>query len=158
MRRAALRAMEQNTIRLLAATLFLWTVAIPDFRTKRIPVWLPAVFFLLAVLADLRFPFGMRRQELWAGAIPGVFLLLLSLPAKGKIGEGDGICLLVCGLFTGITQAVLIAEAALVLAATAGMICVLTKTLRAEDRIPFVPFLAIASTLLLFLKYVGVRG
>lgn len=155
MRRAALRAMEQDTIRLLAANLFLWTAAIPDLRTKRIPVWIPAVFFALAVSADLLFPSGMRSQELWAGAVPGAFLLLLSLPAKGKIGEGDGICLLVCGLFTGITQVVLIAEAAFILAATAGMACVLTKRLRAEDRIPFVPFLAIASVLLLCIKHVG---
>ena len=165
-----------STIRLLAASVFLWTAAIPDLRTKRIPVWIPAVFLLAAAVWDMFLPYGLAtdlltfsgsaleqtgvaagwltplsldRRELWAGAVPGAVLLLLSFLSRGKIGEGDGICLLVCGLFVGITQTVWILELALLFTAAAGAALLLTKRLRADDQIPFLPFLAAASIILL---------
>ena len=91
--------------------------ALPDQRSKRIPVWIPGVFFAAAAGANLFDHSFISKWELWAGAVPGALLLLLSIVLKGKIGEGDGICLAVCGLFTGITAAVMIAETALLMAA-----------------------------------------
>ena len=76
-------------------------------------------------------------------------ILLLCLLLKGKLGEGDGICLLVSGLLTGLVPAVVLAETALVLAAAAGGFCILTKRKKAGDRIAFIPFLAAAQTLIL---------
>lgn len=141
--------MKENTIRLLAASLFLWTAAIPDLRTKRIPVWIPAAFLSAALAADLGILKEMSRQELRMGVVPGAFLLLLSAMSGGEIGEGDGICLIVCGLMTGITQTVLIAEIALLLAAAVAAVLLITKRLRANHLLPFIPFLAAASSLLL---------
>ena len=89
---------------------------------------------------------------MWAGAVPGAALLLLSFLSRGKVGEGDGICLVICGLFAGLTKTVLIAETALLSAAAAGAFLLLTKQRRPEDRLPFVPFLAAASTLVLLLS------
>ena len=147
--------MRENTVRQLTACIFLWLSAVPDLRTKRIPVWIPAVFLLAAAAADALLPSVSDRRELWAGAVPGAILLMLSFLSRGKIGEGDGICLLVCGLLTGITQTVLIAEIALLLAAAAGAILLLTKRCRAKDQIPFLPFLAAASTVLVLLRAAG---
>ena len=64
-------------------------------------------------------------------------------------GEGDGICLLVSGLMTGLTHAVILAETALILAAAAGAICIWTGRKKAEEKIAFVPFLAAAQSLIL---------
>ena len=91
----------------------------------------------------------ISKWELWAGAVPGALLLLLSIVLKGKIGEGDGICLAVCGLFTGITAAVMIAETALLMAALVCSIGVWTGRRKAGDRIAFIPFLASSASLLL---------
>ena len=118
--------MKGNVTRLLCACLFLWTAAVPDLRSKRIPLWIPGIFFTAAVAADLLEPGGSSKWELWAGAAPGALLLILSLVFRGRIGEGDGICLVVCGLFTGIRAAVAIAETALVMAALICLISVVT--------------------------------
>jgi prepilin signal peptidase PulO-like enzyme (type II secretory pathway) len=89
------------------------------------------------------------KLEFWAGAVPGALLLLLSLILRGRIGEGDGICLMVCGLFTGIRAALLISEMALVMAALTCMIGIFTGKRKAGDRIAFIPFLASAGSLFL---------
>ena len=135
--------------RFLCACVFLWMAALPDLRTKRIPMWIPGIFFAAAAGANL-FEHGfISKWELWAGAVPGVLLLLLSLGLKEKIGEGDGICLAVCGLLTGITASVMIAEMALLMAALVCSIGVWTGRRKAGDRIAFIPFLASSASLLL---------
>lgn len=141
--------MKGNVTRLLCACLFLWTAAVPDLRSKRIPLWIPGIFFTAAVAADLLEPGGSSKWELWAGAAPGALLLILSLVFRGRIGEGDGICLVVCGLFTGIRAAVVIAETALVMAALICLISVVTGKRKTGDRIAFIPFLASAGSLFL---------
>ena len=46
-------ALTEASARLLAASAFLWTAAVPDLRTKKIPLWIPAVFLPAALAADL---------------------------------------------------------------------------------------------------------
>ena len=146
--------MKEYMTRFLCACVFLWMAALPDMRTKRIPVWIPGIFFAAAAGANL-FEHGfISKWELWAGAVPGALLLLLSLGLKEKIGEGDGICLLVSGLMTGLTHAVILAETALILAAAAGTICIWTGRKKAEEKIAFVPFLAAAQSLILAVEVV----
>ena len=141
--------MREYWMRLAAGCLFLWIAALPDIRSQRIPVRIPALFASAALAANLLLPTCIGRRELWAGALPGAFLLLLSCLFRGKIGEGDGICLLVSGLMTGLTHAVILAETALILAAAAGAICIWTGRKKAEEKIAFVPFLAAAQSLIL---------
>lgn len=141
--------MREHMVRLAAGCVFLWTAAVPDIRAQSIPVWIPVSFAAAATAADLYLPSCIERSELWAGALPGAVLLFLCLLLKGKLGEGDGICLLVSGLLTGLVPAVVLAETALVLAAAAGGFCILTKRKKAGDRIAFIPFLAAAQTLIL---------
>jgi leader peptidase (prepilin peptidase)/N-methyltransferase len=123
--------------------------AVPDLRSKRIPVWIPGLFFAASVAAELFEAGCSAKLEFWAGAVPGALLLLLSLILRGRIGEGDGICLMVCGLFTGVRAALLISEMALVMAALTCMIGVFTGKRKAGDRIAFIPFLASAGSLFL---------
>lgn len=141
--------MRENFVRLAAGCVFLWTAAVPDIRAQSISVWIPVPFAAAALAADFLLPSCIERTELWAGALPGAVLLLISRLLKGKLGEGDGICLLVSGLLTGVVPAVVLAETALVLAAAAGGFCILTKRKKAGDRIAFIPFLAAAQTLIL---------
>lgn len=141
--------MKELNIRLFTACIFLWTAAVPDLRSQRIPLWIPGVFSVAAAAADLLRQSALAGWELWTGAVPGVVLMILSFLLRGKVGEGDGICLAVCGLFTGVTMAVMITETAMVLAALTGGICLCTGKWRAGDRIPFVPFIAAAASLIL---------
>ena len=141
--------MKEYRIRLLAACVFLWTAAVPDLRSRRIPLWIPGAFLAAAAAADLLQPSGVSGWELWMGALPGAVLMALSVLLKGKLGEGDGLCLAVCGLFTGVTLAVMIMETAMVLAALTGGLCLCTGRWKAGDRIPFVPFIASAASLIM---------
>ena len=140
--------MKEYRIRLLTACIFLWTAAVPDLRSRRIPLWIPGAFFAAAAADLLRYS-SSAGWELWTGAAPGAILMILSFLLRGKLGEVDGLCLAVCGLFTGLTPAVVITETAMVLAALTGGVCLLTGKWEAGDRIPFIPFIAAAASLIL---------
>lgn len=137
--------MNEYAWRLLILCVFWWMAAVPDLKSKAIPVWIPIVFLLAAVTADLFLPTSIDKKILWSGAAPGGILLLLTLVSKRKIGEGDGLCLLTGGLITGIGRILVILEGALVLVSLTGIFMIAAKRGRAEDRIAFLPFLAVSA-------------
>lgn len=137
--------MNEYAWRLLILCVFWWMAAVPDLKSKAIPVWIPIVFFLAAVTADLFLPTSIDKKILWSGAAPGGILLLLTLVSKRKIGEGDGLCLLTGGLIAGIGRILVILEGALVLVSLTGIFMIAAKRGRAEDRIAFLPFLAVSA-------------
>lgn len=137
--------MNEYAWRLLILCVFWWMAAVPDLRSKAIPVWIPIVFLLAAVTADLFLPTSIDKKILWSGAAPGGILLLLTLVSKRKIGEGDGLCLLTGGLIAGIGRILVILEGALVLVSLTGIFMIAAKRGRAEDRIAFLPFLAVSA-------------
>lgn len=137
--------MNEYAWRLLILCVFWWMAAVPDLKSKAIPVWIPIVFFLAAVTADVFLPTSIDKKILWSGAAPGGILLLLTLVSKGKIGEGDGLCLLTGGLIAGIGRILVILEGALVLVSLTGIFMIAAKRGRAEDRIAFLPFLAVSA-------------
>ena len=137
--------MNEYAWRLLILCVFWWMAAVPDLKSKAIPVWIPIVFLLAAVTADLFLPTSIDKKILWSGAAPGGILLLLTLVSKRKIGEGDGLCLLTGGLIAGIGRILVILEGALVLVSLTGIIMIVAKRGRAEDRIAFLPFLAVSA-------------
>ena len=137
--------MNEYAWRLLILCVFWWMAAVPDLKSKAIPVWIPIIFLLAAVTADLFLPTSIDKKILWSGAAPGGILLLLTLVSKRKIGEGDGLCLLTGGLIAGIGRILVILEGALVLVSLTGIIMIAAKRGRAEDRIAFLPFLAVSA-------------
>jgi leader peptidase (prepilin peptidase)/N-methyltransferase len=137
--------MNEYAWRLLILCVFWWMAAVPDLKSKAIPVWIPIVFLLAAVTADLFLPTSIDKKILWSGAAPGGILLLLTLVSKRKIGEGDGLCLLTGGLIAGIGRILVILEGALVLVSLTGIFMIAAKRGRAEDRIAFLPFLAVSA-------------
>lgn len=137
--------MNEYAWRLLILCVFWWMAAVPDLKSKAIPVWIPIVFFLVAVTADVFLPTSIDKKILWSGAAPGGILLLLTLVSKRKIGEGDGLCLLTGGLIAGIGRILVILEGALVLVSLTGIFMIAAKRGRAEDRIAFLPFLAVSA-------------
>ncbi|MEE8885938.1 MAG: hypothetical protein SOI56_05110 [Eubacteriales bacterium] len=70
-----------------------------------------------------------------ASAAPGIFLMLLAVATKGKVGCGDGIIVLMTGVWTGFLIVQLSLMAALILVLIIGL------SMRRKE-VPFVPFLA----------------
>ena len=62
--------MNEYAWRLLILCVFWWMAAVPDLKSKAIPVWIPIVFLLAAVTADLFLPTSIDKKILWSGAAP----------------------------------------------------------------------------------------
>ena len=98
---------------------------------------------------------SMQAGDLFPAVIPGVFYLLMGRISGDQIGRGDGLTILVLGLFAGLPDTVLITAAAqFICAVLAGLMLVMKRADR-NTRIPFVPFL-LAAAAGLYLKGGGI--
>ena len=147
--------MDEYEWRLLVLCVFWWAAAVPDLRSRTIPIYIPAFFFAAAVVTNVCLPTSIDPKQLWTGAVPGGLLLLLSFVLKGKIGEGDGICLLAGGIWTGISYILIILEGALVLISLTGMILIAARRGTTDERIPFLPFLAVYVSMIFLRELAG---
>lgn len=134
--------MREQMIRLLFAAVFLWAAAIPDIRTKKIPLWIPRVFAVPAVISAAVFPTDLGRISLWFGVIPGLLFMALAIAARGRLGMGDGICMSVCGLIIGISEIVEVILWAFLAAGIAAAWFIVIRKQSGKNSIPFIPFLA----------------
>ncbi len=102
-------------------------------------------------------------ELLAAGAISGVFFLVLALIKPGGMGMGDVKLALALGFFLG--KAVIVAMfAAFLLGALTGVALIAVRGKKMSSRLPFGPFLAVGAILALFYgpflldKYLGLIG
>ena len=116
-----------------------------DIREKTISVNTVLLFMILAII--YRGLVGcLFSYEMVESLIPGGILLLLSVITKESIGFGDGIVVVVLGLWTGTWFTTLVVCVAILLAGIYGVICIIKKR---KDPIAFVPFLLIGMEVVL---------
>ena len=114
-------------------------LSIVDLRTRKIS--------LLPVLLLGLFAMGYRfweNESLWevlTGMLPGGVLLLAAWVIKESIGYGDGIVLLVVGVFCGIKKTVAILGISLILAALMAMLLLVLRRAGRKTELPFLPCL-----------------
>ena len=114
-------------------------LSIMDLRTRKIS--------LLPVLLLGLFAMGYRfweNESLWevlTGMLPGGVLLLAAWVTKESIGYGDGIVLLVVGVFCGIKKTVAILGISLILAAVMAMLLLVLRRAGRKTELPFLPCL-----------------
>ncbi|WP_049976116.1 prepilin peptidase [Azospirillum sp. B506] len=82
------------------AAILLVAAAVSDFRTRTIPNWIPAFLGLLFALAAMVDPSAHPPLSSVAGAVL-VFIPLLILFARGKMGGGDVKLLTAAALWSG---------------------------------------------------------
>lgn len=124
---------------------FLCICAVFDIRKKEIPTALIGIGFAAAFLTNVwRI---MNKSQSFVGVgfclLPGIFFLLVSLCTREKVGFGDGLMLLIIGLFTGFYHCLFIVCISLIFSSVAALILLLLRRAGKESRIPFAPFLAI---------------
>lgn len=120
-----------------------------DLRTRKIP-WIPVVILGMVVFV-YRIWSGISLAEVAAGVIPGGVLLLVSAVTEESIGYGDGLVLLVLGLFCGVAETVAVLGMALLLASVLSMVLLALKRAGRKTKLPFLPCLC--SGYLLFLLW-----
>lgn len=131
------------------ALLFLATLAPEDIREKQISVKKIIIFGLLALICRL----AAGQVQLGLGAkvacslIPGAFLLFLSVISIESIGFGDGMAVMVLGLWVGGIKTFIILCIAWTMAGAFAVICLIKKW---KEPIPFIPFLLLGMEVLLF--------
>lgn len=116
-----------------------------DIRKKELPLLLLIAGFLAAL--------GIESWCIWKGLetvagiaeslLPGVFLLFLSLCTREKVGYGDGLLLIILGLFLGFYRCFLILCVGLIFSSVFALILMLFCKAGKNSRLPLVPFLAI---------------
>lgn len=120
-----------------AGLIFLAVLAAQDIKEKKISVNKLLVFAFMAVLYRL-FMKQIFWQEILECMIPGAMLLLLSQATKEGIGYGDGITVIVLGLWTGGWFAFHVMAIGIILS---GIYAVIQLVRKKRDAIPFIPFL-----------------
>jgi len=127
----------------LLLTLFLIICSYTDIKKKEIYFKVLLPFFLTGVIAAA---VSGREAVLAAllGAAAGIALLLLSFITRGAIGEGDGLVLVVTGVFLGISENLRLLTFALFLSALFSVGAMIIKGWKRDRELPFVPFLLAA--------------
>lgn len=137
----------------MGAVLLLLLGSIYDCKYKCIPCWIFGIFGLWAACSLL---ISMVRQSILSvltasifSVLPGLGLLLLSQLTEEKVGEGDGILLLLLGLLEGAQKVLSVFCVGLFLQALLAAGLLLAKKVKRQTAIPFAPFLLAARVLFL---------
>ncbi len=130
----------------ITGMLLLIPLGIRDLKKRSVPVWGILVGFLVS--ACMTGWFLQMQLTSWSGVamalLPGMFLLLVAWLTGGKVGYGDGLCMLfigeICGVWVGAEVMIL---SILESAAICGFLWI-TRRVQKNTRIPFLPFVAIS--------------
>ena len=129
--------------------LFLAVNTISDFRKKEILIGTIPVFTITAVVMSVQAQVnGTAFVLLFWDMIPGLLLLILSVLTKGAVGFGDGLVVLVCGLYVGFLKTIAVIMGAFFLASLAGGVLIIFKKAHRKTALPFLPFLSAMCVLL----------
>ena len=129
----------------LAGFLFLAVLAAQDLKEKKVSTY---KLLISAVLAIFYWVFTKQFSwpEILGCIVPGSMLLLLSLITKESIGYGDGMTVLVLGLWTGGWFAFYVFCIGTLLSG----ICAIVYLIRGKkDTIPLIPFLLVGMEVVL---------
>lgn len=134
-----------KTITLIA---YLGMLSIFDMKTRKVPVvWLAAgvIIAVLVVLTEC-----LCNPTIWQwymlsailGMIPGGFLILAGYLSK-KVGYGDGIVLVVVGIFIGYRSSFMLLGFSLLFMSLYCMGVLLFRKGSGNTKIPYLPFLTV---------------
>ncbi len=120
-----------------------------DWKYLSIPVWL-LVLGIVGGIGGL-ISFGTRacgnEWEMVAAFIPGIIALFLAFVTRQQIGYGDGVLLLAMGGGLGFGKTLWAVYLALVAVFFVGIGLVITGKAKWDRKIPFAPYLALGSLL-----------
>ena len=114
--------------------------AIEDFRRKTLSVQYLSIFALAGVILHLYLK-DLSAMQMSFGILSGVAVLGLSLVTNESIGKGDGILLIVTGIFLGGVDNFELLCISVFYAAIFSLIMLLVGVYKRNQEIAFVPFL-----------------
>lgn len=135
-----------NQLKYCGVLIFLAILSSEDIREKRISVKTVLLGALTAIIC--RLTSGQTSGiEIAGSLVPGALLLLLSVITKESIGKGDGIVVMVLGLWIGGQMTFLVVCLAVW---AAGIFAAVFLIRKKHELIPFIPCLLMGMEVLLF--------
>lgn len=116
-----------------------------DFKYKEIPVWLSiagGVIGIVFCIIEKRF-----FAEVILACLPGVLAFFFSWVSREAMGYGDGMTLVVMGLYLPIRQLLSVSLLAFWAAGVVAFVLLIIFRKNGNYRIPFIPFLGLAYAL-----------
>lgn len=122
--------------------IYLGGLAFRDVEERKIPVWCLGVgtMFSVSLFFYHIFTDTVSLATALLGMVPGILLLGISV-ITGCVGLGDGIILMILGLYLGLHKIFLLFCISIVLMGFCSGILFVTKRVRGSDKIPYLPFL-----------------
>lgn len=129
-----------ETISKIFILLFLFVAAFIDYRKKEIPIILPIVGFIPALILSLitKTPVFL---DMVLGCLIGSLSIILSKITKQAIGYGDGMILICTGAALGFLRNLTMVILALIIAACTCALLMFIKRRKTKDDVAFIPFL-----------------
>jgi len=123
--------------------LFLFINGYLDWKKREISLVSLPVFGAAGIGLNI----GLQYQtfaELLGGMGIGGFLILIAFLTREAVGVGDGLLLMVMGIFLGFWETLTVLAAGLILCTCVTGLRILLHKIEKEERIPLVPFLLLA--------------
>ena len=132
-----------NTMQCLIITVYALKCAYDDFKKRGIDVKLSIAAGILGLIvcliADTQNGDWHVIKGMSAAIVPGAVLMLLSYISNGSIGLGDGVFILICGLYMSFNSVLAATLATWMICAFIGLFFVIRDVGKRKNRsIPFV--------------------
>ena len=122
--------------------------SLEDVKYRRLTVIYILMFGIVGVILHMFAPVCSIYSILW-GMLLGIVLILISIATRGSLGLGDGILLVVTGVYLGGYGNLQLFLYGLLLSALCSLGLFVIKRKKRKDEIAFVPFLLLSYFFLL---------
>lgn len=132
--------MEKKWIWNSLAAVFLVINAYWDIRKRQVLLWSIWVFGVMGMI----FLFLVEKEmilEGLCGILPGVFLMVCSYATRQAVGYGDGMAVLVCGLYLGLWETFAMLFYALFFCSVVSVFMLILRKRTYKTGVPFLPYL-----------------
>jgi len=138
-------------IRTILAGIFLASESLYDIKTRQIQPIILLVSGILGIVTGAAAVITGSTGFL----LPGAFLLLTAKASREAVGYGDGLALMVTGMYIDVLQTFNLFILALFLSAMAAIVMIVIKRAGRKDVMPFLPFLFLGYCLTAAVKMQG---
>lgn len=131
---------------LLKGTIVLGLFAVTayrDWKEKSIYLYIPIIAAIVSIILHLVYR-DNSLVDMLSGAGIGAVMILIAWVSKESVGIGDGVMLMVSGLFLGFRANMELFMTALLLAGVAALMLMVGMRKERSYRMPFIPFLLVA--------------
>lgn len=129
-------------VSLYCLAVYLAINTISDIRKRKIRLGISLLFLIIGVLWQI----WQRadKVELLLAMLPGICLIGLSVMTQQKIGFGDGVVIVVCGIYLGLGNTILLLMVSLMLSALTGVVMLLLKKASLHTELPWITFVFVS--------------